>query len=155
MLQCFFTGGNMETKCGAETEGKATQRLSHLGIHPIYSCQTRTQLWLSRSACWREPDMAVSWEALPESDKCRDGCSQPTFGLSLGSQRRSWRRDERAEVVCSPMVGATVSSGQPLPSPKLPGTGQPTKGSHGGYHGSSHIRDRGWLCWTSVGWSSP
>jgi hypothetical protein len=32
----------MEIKCGAETEGKATQRLSHLGIHPIYSYQTQT-----------------------------------------------------------------------------------------------------------------
>jgi hypothetical protein len=28
-------GGNMETKCGAETEGKAIQRLPHLGINPI------------------------------------------------------------------------------------------------------------------------
>jgi hypothetical protein len=26
-----LTGGNMETKCRAETEGKATQRLPHLG----------------------------------------------------------------------------------------------------------------------------
>jgi hypothetical protein len=26
--------GNTETKCGAETEGKAIQRLPHLGIHP-------------------------------------------------------------------------------------------------------------------------
>ena len=26
-----------DTKCGAETEGKAVQRLPHLGIHPIYS----------------------------------------------------------------------------------------------------------------------
>jgi hypothetical protein len=31
----IFMGGNMETKCGAETEGKAIQRLPHLGIHPI------------------------------------------------------------------------------------------------------------------------
>jgi hypothetical protein len=30
----------METKCGAETEGKAIQRLPHLGIHPIYRHQT-------------------------------------------------------------------------------------------------------------------
>ena len=35
-----LTGENMETKCGAETEGKAIQRLSYLGIHPIYSHQT-------------------------------------------------------------------------------------------------------------------
>jgi len=26
--------GKTETKCGAETEGKAIQRLPHLGIHP-------------------------------------------------------------------------------------------------------------------------
>jgi len=30
------TGENMETKFGAETEGKAIQRLPHLGIQPIY-----------------------------------------------------------------------------------------------------------------------
>ena len=27
-------GGDTETKCGAETEGKAIQRLPHLEIHP-------------------------------------------------------------------------------------------------------------------------
>ena len=40
-----------DTKCGAETEGKAIQRLPHLGIHPIYSYQTQTLLWMPRSAC--------------------------------------------------------------------------------------------------------
>ena len=30
-------GGDIETKCGAETEGKSIQRLPHLVIHPIYS----------------------------------------------------------------------------------------------------------------------
>jgi hypothetical protein len=34
----ILTGGNMETKCGTETEGKAIP--SHLGIHSISSCQT-------------------------------------------------------------------------------------------------------------------
>jgi hypothetical protein len=34
--------GVTETKCGAETEGKAIQRLSHLGIHPIHRHQTKT-----------------------------------------------------------------------------------------------------------------
>jgi hypothetical protein len=29
--------GVTETKCGADTEGKAIQRLPYLGIHPIYS----------------------------------------------------------------------------------------------------------------------
>jgi hypothetical protein len=40
----ILMGGNMETKCGADTGGKAMQRLPHLGIHPIYSHQIRTLL---------------------------------------------------------------------------------------------------------------
>ena len=36
----ILMGGNTETKCGAETEGKDTQRLPHMGIHPVYSHQT-------------------------------------------------------------------------------------------------------------------
>ena len=37
-------GGDTETKYGAEIEGKAIQRLPHLGIHPIYSYQTQILL---------------------------------------------------------------------------------------------------------------
>jgi hypothetical protein len=37
-------GGVTETKCGAETEGKAIQRLPHLGIHPMYRHQIQTLL---------------------------------------------------------------------------------------------------------------
>jgi hypothetical protein len=40
----ILTGGNKEIKCGAETEGKSIQRQPYLGIHPIYSHQTRTLL---------------------------------------------------------------------------------------------------------------
>jgi hypothetical protein len=36
----ILKGENMETKCGAETEGKAIHRLPHLGSHAIYSHQT-------------------------------------------------------------------------------------------------------------------
>jgi hypothetical protein len=43
--------GDMGTKSGAETEGKDIQRLPHLEIHPIYSYQTQTLLWMSTSAC--------------------------------------------------------------------------------------------------------
>jgi hypothetical protein len=45
----ILSGGNMETKCGTETEGKAIQRLPHLGIHPIYSHQTQMLLWMPGS----------------------------------------------------------------------------------------------------------
>jgi hypothetical protein len=40
----ILTGGNMETKCRAESEGKAIQRQPHLEIHIIYIHQTRTLL---------------------------------------------------------------------------------------------------------------
>jgi hypothetical protein len=43
--------GDTEKKCGAETEGKAIQRLPHLGIHPIYSQQTQTLLRMLGSLC--------------------------------------------------------------------------------------------------------
>jgi hypothetical protein len=42
---------NMETKCGAETEGNAIQRLLHLMIHRIYSHQTQTLLLMPKNAC--------------------------------------------------------------------------------------------------------
>jgi hypothetical protein len=69
---------NTQTKRGAETKWKAIQVLPHLGIHTICSHQTQTLLWMPRSVCWQEHDIAVSWEVLPESDKYIDGCSQPT-----------------------------------------------------------------------------
>jgi hypothetical protein len=49
------TRGNMETKCGVETEGKDMQRLLHLGIHPIYSHHTYCgcqELLADRSLIW-------------------------------------------------------------------------------------------------------
>ena len=81
----ILMGGNKETKCGAEMEGKAIQKLPHLGIHLIYSHQFQTLLWMPRSTCCQQPDRAVSQDDLPESDKYRGGCSQPTIGLSTGS----------------------------------------------------------------------
>ena len=44
-------GGNIETKCGAETEEKDIQRLPHLWIYPMYRHQTQTLLWMPKSAC--------------------------------------------------------------------------------------------------------
>jgi hypothetical protein len=77
--------GITETKYEAETEGMTIQRLPHLGIHSIYNHQTQTLLCMPTRACWQEPDIAVSWEALPVPDKYRSGCSQPSIGLSTGS----------------------------------------------------------------------
>jgi hypothetical protein len=47
----ILTGGNMESKCGAETEAKAIQRLPLLGTHSVYRYQTQTLLWMPGSAC--------------------------------------------------------------------------------------------------------
>jgi hypothetical protein len=47
----ILTGASMKTMCGAETEGKTIQRLSHLGIHSIYSYQMQTLLWMPRNVC--------------------------------------------------------------------------------------------------------
>jgi hypothetical protein len=47
----IVTGANIVAKCGAKTEGKASQRLPHPGIHPIYSHQTQILLWMPRSTC--------------------------------------------------------------------------------------------------------
>jgi hypothetical protein len=44
-------GGDTETKYGAETEGKITQRMPHLRIHPIYSHQTQTLWKMPTRAC--------------------------------------------------------------------------------------------------------
>jgi hypothetical protein len=41
----------METKCEAETEGKAIQRVPHLEIYPIYSHKTLMLLLMLGSAC--------------------------------------------------------------------------------------------------------
>jgi hypothetical protein len=38
----IFMGGNMETKCEAETEEKAFQSLPYLVTHSIYRHQTQT-----------------------------------------------------------------------------------------------------------------
>jgi hypothetical protein len=56
----ILMGGNIETKCAIETEGKVIQRLPYLVIHPIYSHQNQTLLWMARSTCWQESDIAVS-----------------------------------------------------------------------------------------------
>jgi hypothetical protein len=50
-------------------------------IHPIYSNQIQTLVWMPRSACWQEPDIGVSWKVLPEPDKYRGECSPPSQPL--------------------------------------------------------------------------
>jgi hypothetical protein len=61
--------------------------------------------------CWQEPDIAVSYKALPVPDKVpNEGARERTKG---------------AEVACSSMGGTTIWTNQ-YP-PELPGTKLPTK----------------------------
>jgi hypothetical protein len=152
MLWSFLEGGRKysweETKCGAETEGKAIQRLTAPPGNPSHnSHQTQTLLWMPRSACWQEPDMAVSWEALPGPDKYRGGCSKSTIGPSSGSPSGGAReRTEGAEGVCNPIGRTTISTNQ-----SSQGLNHQSKSTHGGTHSSSHICSRGWPCQESMG----
>jgi hypothetical protein len=41
-------------------------------------------LLMPRNACLQEPDIAVSWETLPEPDQYRCVCLPPTIGLIMG-----------------------------------------------------------------------
>jgi hypothetical protein len=43
--------GGSETKFGAEMEGRAIQRLAHLGIRPINNHQTQTLLHMAARFC--------------------------------------------------------------------------------------------------------
>ena len=56
----LLSKGNAGKKSRAETEGKAIQRLSDLGIHSICSQQSQSLLLMSRSACLQETVMDVS-----------------------------------------------------------------------------------------------
>ena len=47
----ILKGVNTEIKSRVEPEGEVIQRLSYLGIHPIYSHQTPALLWMPRNAC--------------------------------------------------------------------------------------------------------
>jgi hypothetical protein len=77
--------GVTETNFGAETEGKTTQRLAHLGTHPINNHQKQTLLHIPTRFCWQDPDILVSCEAMPLPGKYRSGCSQSSIEWNTGS----------------------------------------------------------------------
>ena len=77
--------GVTETKFGADTEGWTIQRLPHLGIHPIISQQTQALLHMPARFCWKDPDIAVSCEAMPVPGNYRSECSQSSIGWNTES----------------------------------------------------------------------
>jgi hypothetical protein len=145
----------METKHGVETEGKAIQRLPHLGSIPYTDTKSRhycnTMKCLLTWACL--PVIAVSWGALREPDKYKGGCSQTTIELCKGTPmeeldkgKRSWRNLQPHKM--NKNIKQPDTHPQPLSSQGL--NHQPNS-THGGTHGSSHIRSRGRHCLVSIG----
>jgi len=137
MVQSFleertkYSHGEIQGQSGEGTKEKVIQRLPHLGIHPICSHQTQSLLLMPRSACWQEPDMNISWEALPEPYWYRWGCLLLTIGLSRGTHGGVRERTEGAEQVCNPIGRTTISTYQiplELPRTKRPNIDYPWRG---------------------------
>jgi hypothetical protein len=76
--------GVTETKFGAKRKGWTIQWLPHLGIHPIISHQIQTLLHMPARFWWQDPDIAVSYEAMPVPGKYRSGCSQSSIRWNTG-----------------------------------------------------------------------
>jgi hypothetical protein len=117
----------------------------HLGIHPWYSHQMQTLLWVPRSAHWQEPDITVSWETARSWHIQRQmlRANHWTYhGVLNGGVRE---RTEEAKGVCNP-IGRTTSTNL-----RSQGLNHQPRSTHGGPHDSSHICSREWSCQASMG----
>ena len=114
-----------------------------------YSHKTQMQLWMQGSACWREPNKAVSWEALPERDMQRKMLTANHWTKSGGPWRRRWRRYWRSRGGLQ-LHGGSNNVNQPDPRSSW-GVEHKPNSTHNSTHGSSHRCGRGWSCWTLVG----
>ena len=105
------------------------------------------------SACSKEPDIAVSWEALAEPDKYRGGCSQPTIGLSMGSPVKELEKGMKEVKGWRGLQPHRKNNmNQPdTPPPTSQGRIHQPRDTHGGNHGFSCICSRGWPCQSSIG----
>jgi hypothetical protein len=135
----------MEIKYRAETEGKATQRRSHLGIYPIYLPNPDTivdaKKCMLTGACYscllRVPARTL---------QIQRQMLAANHWTELGVPNRGVReRTEGAEGVCNSIGRTTISTNQ---SPQI---SQGLIHQPRSTHGSSCIWSRGWPCHTSVG----
>jgi hypothetical protein len=132
----ILTRGDTETKCGAETEEKAIQRLPaldpfHIEVpKPRHYCECQ-DVFTDRSLL---RGSASAWQIQTEH-------RLPSRGVR--------ERTEGAEGVCSPIEGTTISTNQTPQSSQ--GLNHQPKGTPGGTCDSSCICSRGWFCRTSMG----
>jgi hypothetical protein len=109
------------------------QRLSHLGIYPINNYQNQILLWMPTRACWQEPDITVSWKALPSAWQIQKWMLTVIHWTEHRVPKGARERTQGAEGVCSPIGETTIWTNQYLQS-SLGLNHQPKK-IHGGTHG--------------------
>jgi hypothetical protein len=76
--------GVTETKFGAKTKGWTIQKPPHPGVYPIISHQMQTLWHTPARFCGKDPDIAVSCEAMPVPGKYRSRCSLSSIGCNTG-----------------------------------------------------------------------
>jgi hypothetical protein len=140
--ELFLSKGNVGTESGTETEGKAIQKLPHLGIHPIYSHQTQTLLLMPKSACWQETDNSCLLRgcvrAWPIQMQMIADNHWTEHGVPNGRVRG---RTEGAEGVCNSIGRTTILTNQTSQSSQ--GLNHQPKSIHGGIHVSRCTCTRG------------
>jgi hypothetical protein len=94
--------GVTKEKFGAESNGWTIQRLPYPGIHPIISHQMQTLLYMPSRFWQKDPDIAVSCEAMPVPGKYKSRCSQSSIGWNTGPPM------EEQEKVHKELKGSTT-----------------------------------------------
>jgi hypothetical protein len=90
--ELLLSKGNTGTKSGgAETEGRTIQRLSHLGIHPIFRHQTQSLLLMPRSA-WYKCLLRGSARAFPDVN-ARSLPLDWAWGPQWRNEEKGWRTE--------------------------------------------------------------
>jgi hypothetical protein len=133
-LELLLFKGNTGTKIGAETEGKAIQRLSHLGIHPICRHQTQSLLLIPRSACWQELFPERLCQGLKNTDTL-----QPTIRQSMGTPMR-----ELGEGLKKLMLFASPYEEKQSQPTRIPQSYQALNHQPNSTHGRTDVSS--WVC---------
>jgi len=122
----ILTEGNMETKYGSETilwMKDLPESTSPKDPSLIQSPSPGT-IAVASSACWQELDKTISWEALPEPDKYRGRCSQPTIELKTGSRMEELEKGLKELKGLQPYEKSNINQSD---TPELPMTKPPSQ----------------------------
>ena len=101
-----------------------------------------------KTCLWQEPDIAVSWVALPVPKKYRSGGSQSSIGLSTGSPMEELEKGPKSWRSLQPHR-RNINMNQSV-CPELPGTKPPNKEYTTRTEDFSCICSRVWPCRTSM-----